>query len=223
VTDDVRIGGPVAGDPPPGAGVESGAEGERAFVAQLQQGDPAAFEELVRRNSGHMLAVARRLLRSEEDARDAVQDAFMQAFRGLAKFEGQSRLSTWLHRIAINASLMRLRTRRRHPESPIDDLLPQFETDGHRSDPGPAWRQSSLAELEQAETRALVRERIDSLPETYRNVLILRDIEGLDTEEAATALGTTPGAVKVRLHRARQALRTLLDPHFSGDSGHEAA
>lgn len=188
---------------------------DRELLDRLLAGDEAAFARIVRENAGRMLATARRILRSEEDARDVVQDAFLQAFRGLPSFQGEARLSTWLQRIAINACLMRLRTRRRRPELAIEELLPRFVENGHRADPGPAWAPSALARLEQHETRAFVREQIERLPEDYRNVLLLRDIQDLDTEETATILGISPGAAKVRLHRARQALRTLLDPHFS--------
>lgn len=189
---------------------------ERELVRRLQAGEDAAYEELVRENAGRLLAVARRMLDSEEDARDAVQDAFLQAFRGIERFAGGSRLSTWLHRIVVNASLMRLRTRRRKPEHPIDELLPRFQEDGHRVDPGPAWRTDTPDPVESEELRTLVRSSIERLPEVHRNVLWLRDIEGLSTEEAARMLDIEAATLKVRLHRARQALRTLLHPHFTG-------
>jgi RNA polymerase sigma-70 factor (ECF subfamily) len=191
---------------------------EVALLARLRAGDQAAYETLVRAYSGRLLAITRRLLRIEEDARDAVQDAFLSAFRALPTFEEGSLLSTWLHRIAVNAALMKLRTRRRKPEDSIEDLLPNYLEDGHREDghrgnPTKSWKEPG-ALLERQETRTLVRECIERLPESYRTVLLLRDIEELDTEEAARLLGISPNAVKIRLHRARQALRTLLDPHF---------
>jgi RNA polymerase sigma-70 factor (ECF subfamily) len=191
---------------------------EEALLARLRAGEPAAFDELVRANFGRMLAVARRMLRSEEDARDAVQEAFLLAFRGIDRFQGGARLSTWLHRIAVNACLMKLRSRGRKPEQPIEELLPRFYEDGHRIDPGPPWRTEGPDPVEERETRVLVREAIDRLPETYRNVLVLRDIEGLDTEETARLLDVKVDTVKVRLHRARQALRALLAPHFAGEA-----
>lgn len=192
--------------------------GDSAFLAKLRTGDATAYETLVRTYSARLLAVTRRLLRSEEDARDAVQDAFLSAFRALHTFEESSLLSTWLHRIAVNAALMKLRTRRRHPEDSIEDLLPKYIEDGHREDGHPGnptkpWKEPEGL-LQQQETRARVRECIDRLPESYRTVLLLRDIEELDTEETARMIGISPNAVKIRLHRARQALRTLLDPHF---------
>lgn len=188
---------------------------EASLLERLRSGDDTAYEKLVRENSGRLLAVARRMLRSEEDARDAVQEAFLQAFRGIEGFDGTARLSTWLYRIVVNASLMRLRTRRRKPERSIDELLPSFYEDGHRVDPGPAWRALGDDPAEQRQLREKVREAIDELPEIYRSALLLRDIEGLGTAEASTALGIAPEAFKMRVHRGRQALRTLLDPFYT--------
>jgi len=183
---------------------------EEQLVAALREGREDAYAALVRRYGGRLLAVTRRLLRNEADAEDAVQDAFLAAFRAIDRFAGQSRVSTWLHRIAVNAALMRLRTKRRHPETSIEELLPHFGDDGlHRHEPG-EWRGTDSL-LEREETRAWVREQIDRLPETYRTTLLLRDIEELDTQETAELLEITPNAVKIRLHRARLALRELLD------------
>ncbi len=187
---------------------------EQLLLERLRAGEESAYEELVRSHSGRLLAVARRILRSEEDAHDALQEAFLSAFRALPRFDGRARLGTWLHRITVNACLMRLRTRRRKPEEPIESLLPTFYADGHRRDPGPPWDEDAVAALETAERRSLIRGSIDQLPESYRTVLLLRDIEELDTEETAMVLGIKPEAVKTRLHRARQALRTLLAPHL---------
>jgi RNA polymerase sigma-70 factor (ECF subfamily) len=190
-------------------------EDERALLEGLRAGRDDAYAQLVRTHGGRMLAVARRLLGDGEDARDAVQDAFGAAFRGIGSFAGEARLSTWLHRIVVNAALMKLRTRRRKPEQPIDDLLPAFEADGHRRSPGSPWEPAER--LERAELRARVRDAIARLPESYRTVLVLRDIEELDTGEVADLLGVGKGVVKTRLHRARLALRTLLDPHLRGE------
>ena len=185
---------------------------ETRLLASLRRGEEAAFETLVREYGSRLLSVARRFLRDEEDARDALQDAFLSAFRSLDRFEENSRLSTWLHRIVVNSCLMKLRTRRRKAEEPIEDFLPKFQEDGHQLHPNAAWEGSAEVLLQQRETRELVRISIDRLPETYRSVLLLRDIEELDTEETARLLEITANAVKIRLHRARQALRELLDP-----------
>jgi RNA polymerase sigma-70 factor (ECF subfamily) len=191
---------------------EAAAAGEAALLEALRRGDAAAFERWVRESTPRLLAVTRRLLGDEDEARDAVQEAFLSAFRALDGFQGGSRLSTWLHRIAVNAALMRLRRRRRRPEEPIEERLPHFLADGHFAAAPAPWRERGDARLEQQELRARVRAAIDGLPEGYRNVLLLRDIEELDTAEVAEILDLTTGAVKTRLHRARAALREALDP-----------
>jgi RNA polymerase sigma-70 factor (ECF subfamily) len=109
---------------------------------------------------------------------------------------------------------MKLRTRKRKPEESIEPLLPGFLGDGHFAEQLRDWNEPVDQALSRAETRAVVRHRINELPESFRTVLLLRDIEGLSTEETAKVLETTPNAVKIRLHRARQALRTLLAPHL---------
>ena len=187
---------------------------EAEFVGRLRAGDEDAYKELVGEQAGRLLAVARRMLGNEEDAHDVVQEAFLSAFRAIDRFEGGSRLSTWLHRIVVNAALMKIRSRKRRPETPIDELLPTFLEDGHQTTTPVEWKKTAQEVLESQETRAMVRGLIDELPDIYRNVLMLRDIEELDTKETADLLETTPNAVKIRLHRARLALRTLLDPHM---------
>jgi RNA polymerase sigma-70 factor (ECF subfamily) len=189
---------------------ESALASESDLVRRLRAGEEAACDELVRSHGPRMLQAARRILGGDEDAEDAVQEAFFQGFRGLGEFAGTCRIGTWLHRIAINCALMRLRARRRRPEASIEELLPTFTADGHQARPV-RW-ESPAAASESDEVRGIVRRRIGELPESYRTVIVLRDLEGLDTEETARLLDITPNAVKVRLHRARQALKTLLDP-----------
>jgi RNA polymerase sigma-70 factor, ECF subfamily len=187
---------------------------EQAILARLQRGDEEAFELVVRTFSGRLLMVARRILGSDDDARDALQSTFLSAFRSLTSFEGEARLSTWLHRIVVNTSLMKLRGRRRKPEAPIEELLPRFLEDGHHADPDWSWSASAEDLLTRKETHACVRAAIARLPESYRTVVMLRDIEELSTAEVAAALGVSENAVKLRLHRARQALATILRSDF---------
>ena len=186
-------------------------ESDAMLVARLQRGDPDAYETLVRIHGGRLLSVARRFLPNNEDAQDAVQEAFIQAFRAIGTFEERAQLHTWLHRILVNTALMKIRSRKRRPEESIDDLLPTFQADGHQTTESRDW---SDAIFERKETAVMVRQAIAQLPDRYRVVLTLRDIEERDTMETAAALGTTTTVVKVRLHRARQALRTLLDREF---------
>ena len=189
------------------------ASDETALLNRLRAGDDTAFEELIRTHSPRLLRLARGIVGNDEEARDVLQDALLSAFRNLERFQGDARLGTWLHRIVVNTALMKLRTRRRRPEESIEPLLPAFQADGHFAEQFSSWNEGAEAELSRAETRATVRRLIDRLPESFRTVLLLRDIEGLNTEETARVLETTPNAVKIRLHRARQALRTLLAPH----------
>ncbi len=199
-----------------GAVVASRELADRALLAQLQRGDQASYEVLVRRHGGAMLAVARRMLRNEEDAREAVQDALLHAFRAMEHFREQARLSTWLHRIVVNAALMRMRAASRRPEVPLDDLLPQFDDAGNHAAPIQPLQVSVEAAFESAEIRAQVRACLAQLPDQYRTVIVLRDLQELTTAETATLLGISENAVKIRLHRAHQALRTLLTRRARG-------
>jgi RNA polymerase sigma-70 factor (ECF subfamily) len=191
---------------------------EQSILLGLRSGEDEAYELVFRRYGSRMLAVARRFLGNEEDAQDAVQDAMLSAFRALDRFEGGSQLGTWLHRIVVNAALMKLRRRRNHRETSIEELLPGYDVDGHRElrvagDPFPD------EQLEREELRALLRESVSELPEGYRQVYLLRDVEELSTEETATALGLSANAVKIRLHRARQALITLVQRRYAERGG----
>ncbi len=189
---------------------------EPQLVARLRAGEESAFEQLVRSTSGRLLAAARRLLRNEEDARDAVQNAFVRAFQSLSRFRQESSISTWLHRIVINEALMRLRSRAKSDEPSIDDLLPTFIADGHQTRDTVDWSETADKALERAETAEIVRRKIDELPEIYRTVLLMHDIEEMSHAEIAESLGVSINVAKVRLHRARQALRMLLEREFGG-------
>ena len=188
---------------------------ESRMLTGVRAGDAIACEQFVRAYGARMLAVARRYLRCEQDCADAVQEAFISAFRALNTFEGTSRVSTWLHRIVVNVCLMRLRSQSRKGERSIDDLLPAFDDTGHHASAVSRWSDDASRRIEHEEVQAQVRACIDQLPEAYRTILLLRDIEEYDTEETARLLGTSVANVKTRLHRARQALRTLLEPIFT--------
>jgi RNA polymerase sigma-70 factor (ECF subfamily) len=181
------------------------------LIAGLQSGETGAFETLMREYGPRLLRLARRFLINEEDARDAFQDAMIAVYRSIGTFESTSALATWLHRIVVNASLMKLRAKRRRPEEDIEQYLPTFREDGHQREPSTPWTESADSVLERKELRATVREAIQRLPDAYRIVLQLRDIEEMSTAETAEVLGITKNVVKIRLHRARQALRKLLD------------
>jgi RNA polymerase sigma-70 factor (ECF subfamily) len=191
---------------------------EQALLQRLRAGDAIAAETVVRTHGGRMLAVAQAILGCEQDSAEVVQDAFLSAFRALPRFAGHSTLATWLHRIVVNACLMRLRRRPRWRQVPLDDGLPVSTGAGRQAQPASPRGESAGTLLEREEMRAQVRQCLERLPEAYRTVLVLRDIEELDTEQTARQLGLAPGAVKTRLHRARQALRRLLEPLLLGES-----
>lgn len=193
---------------------------ESELIDLLRAGDDAAYESLIREHGGRMLAIARRFFPNAQDAADAVQDAFISAFQSIGRFEADSKLSTWLHRIIVNACLMKLRSRRRRETTSLDELLPEFASDGHHARPVPAWS-CPVARSIEAETREQVRRAIDDMPDAYREVLLLRDIEEFDTEETARLLNTTVANVKTRLHRARQVLRTHLEMMFAVDAARQ--
>lgn len=186
---------------------------EQDLVTGLRNRDAASFEQLIRRYGARMLNVASHIVRNDADAQDCVQEAFLKALQHIDQFEGRASVGSWLHRIVANTALMRLRSQVRKKEDSLDGLLPEFDSEGGRvaldlSMPGPSLQDT----LQSIQTQTIVRQAIDQLPEPYRAVLIARDIEDFTTDEAAEILGLQPGAVKTRLHRARGALKTLLEP-----------
>lgn len=186
------------------------------LVAAMRDGTDGSYECLIRRYGGRMLATARRFLPGEADARDCVQDAFLSAFKNMSHFEQRASLATWLHRIVVNAALMKIRRRTRRKEESLDELMPEFDGGSRRVEPH-ATDVPLETLLESREIRNLVRRSIKRLPDNYRIVLMLRDIEGYTTEETAELVGSSPGAVKTRLHRARSALKKLIEPILRGE------
>ena len=188
---------------------------ESNFIARLKAGDADAYEELVRLHSGRLVALARQILGDEDLARDAVQDAFLNAFRAMDRFNGDARLSSWLHRIVMNAALAKLRVKRRRPESFFaeefgidadEDPLDRAEI----ADPGdgPACVDDEIARRQEAQ---FVQNCIARLKENHRMVLTPRYIHEYDTEQTARILGVGPNTVKTRLMRARNALRSYIE------------
>ena len=187
-------------------------EPDEALVKIAQAGDNRAFDELVKRYQDKVYRLAYKILRHEEDAAEALQDAFLSAFRGLPKFKVESTFSTWLYRIATNASLMKYRKRREGHVS-----LEQSQSGEGDAEPMqvPDWSTQPLKDLLDSETREVMEEGIQRLPEELRTVFVLRDIQELSNSEVAEILGLTVAAVKSRLHRARIALRDRLNRYFA--------
>ena len=203
----------------PGVEQPSAVAPDQDLVALAAAGDGAAFAELVARHQDRVYAVAMHLLRDGAEAEEVVQETFLAALEKLSGFRGDAAFTTWLHRVAANAALMRLRRRRRAPDSlaeePMDELLPRFDAQGHllADGPGHDWSKRADDQLADRQVRRAVEEAVQNLPEDHRIVFLLRDVEGLSSETMAELLGVSVAAVKSRLHRARLALRAKLG-HF---------
>jgi RNA polymerase sigma-70 factor (ECF subfamily) len=212
----MSAGGPVGADSSTLLGEE---RAKAELLAALKSGEPGAYEQFVRTHVARVKTVVLRYLRNEEDANDAVQETFLSFFKAIQRFEGKAQLSTWIHRIAVNAALMKLRTLERKEEAALpdelDELLPKFVGFGAHAKPQRSFCEMPEDEIMRQETQSFVRRCIDMLPTMYRTALLLRDIEGYENEELAKHLGITVNAAKIRVHRARQALRTLLEPRFA--------
>jgi RNA polymerase sigma-70 factor (ECF subfamily) len=189
---------------------------ESELLERLRRGDPAACRLFVDLNSASVYNVALKLLGDEQEAEDVLQETFMSAFEALDSFEARSKLSTWLYRIAYNASLMRLRKRKQMTAFSLD--RPTLDGDGLEMPMRQQlvdWSAVPDDELLTAEAREEMDRAIAELPEALRSTFVLRDIQGLSGAETAEVLGITVQAVKTRLHRARMRLRDRLSDYFS--------
>ena len=157
------------------------------------------------------MTITRRYLKSEADVQDSVQDTFLQAFRSVGKFEGRSSIKSWLHRIAVNSALMKIRAQGRRMEELEDDSASLFDDRGKRIETEPEIGHSAEDVAINNETLTAVREHIEQLPELSRNLLLLRDIEGYSTEETAELLNISVASVKTGLHRARKSLKKQIE------------
>ena len=182
------------------------------LVQQAKQGDVRAFEKLVRQYDRQVFRIANHITQNREDAEDVVQDAFLKAYEKLDQFQGNSKFYTWLVRIAVNESLMRLRKRRTGKLISMDENI---ETeDGSMPRDFADWSPDPEAQYGQSELAEILKKTIQGLPAGFRVVFVLRDVEGLSTEETAETLGLSIPAVKSRLLRARLQLRERLAKYF---------
>lgn len=184
---------------------------EATLIDQLRGGDTAALEGLMEQFAPRVHRLAYGITRNEADAEEIVQDVFMSLFRKIEDFEGRAALGTWIYRITVNSALIKRRGKRVELEVLLEDHLPTFREDGHREGDRALlladWSETPEEELLSNETRRAVRHMIASLPDHYRVVLLLRDMEELSNEETAEILHDSVASVKSRLHRARMALR----------------
>jgi RNA polymerase sigma-70 factor, ECF subfamily len=182
------------------------------LVGQAKAGQLEAFDELVNRHERKIFRLTQHITGNREDAEDALQDSFLKAFSRLSQFQGDSQFYTWLVRIAVNESLMRLRKRKAHPTFSLDEPI-QSDDDLMPRERG-TWEDNPEQMYAQTELREILDRAVQTLPPIFRTVFVLRDIEQLSTEETAEALELSVPAVKSRLLRARLQLRDKLTKHF---------
>jgi RNA polymerase sigma-70 factor (ECF subfamily) len=205
----VRSGDASSGVPGADPTAPSDADLLRAHV----DGDREAFAELVRRHRDRLWAVALRTIGDREEAADAVQDALLSAHRNAARFRGDSAVTTWLHRIVVNACLDRIRRRQAHPTVPLPD--------GHRTDDRPAGAEPAAPAADH-DTALVVRQALAALPVEQRAAIVLVDVQGYPVAEAAEMLGVAEGTIKSRCARGRARMALALGHLRGGDADHSA-
>ena len=189
---------------------------DRALLDRAQDGDMEAFEALVERHEDRLYGLALRMTRSEADAAEVVQDTFLAAYQNLKNFRGEAAFGSWVHRIAANNALMRLR-HRRVVEATEEPEGPEFDDRGHWAEyPAMDWSRRADDQLIDAELGQAIQKAADRLPEPYRQVFLLKDVEGLSYEQIAEITGDSVPAIKSRLHRARLSLRDAIDGFYNG-------
>jgi len=196
---------------------DAAATDELALVQAAKGGDVAAFEQLVKRYDRNIFRIAQHITQNREDAEDVTQDAFLKAYENLEQFQGNSKFYTWLVRIAVNESLMKLRRRRSDRTVSLDEDI-QTEEDTMPREVAD-WSPNPEQLYKQGELKDILRKTVQGLPASFRTVFVLRDVEGLSTEETAEALDLSIPAVKSRLLRARLQLRERLNKYFRKPKG----
>jgi RNA polymerase sigma-70 factor (ECF subfamily) len=194
-------------------------EEDRQLVAQAQAGDISAFEALVEAHRDKVYGLALRMTRSEADAAEITQDTFLSAYQHLKDFRGDAAFGSWVHRIAANNALMRLR-HRRVVQAAEEELQGQefTERESLAVYPTQDWSRSAEGKILDAELGRAIQGATDRLPEGYREVFLLKDVEGLSYEQIAEVTGDSIPAIKSRLHRARLALREAIDQFYNQGS-----
>jgi RNA polymerase sigma-70 factor, ECF subfamily len=185
------------------------------LLTRAQAGDIAAFEQLVKENQDKVYGVALRIVRSPADAAEIAQETFLSAYQHLGEFRGEAAFGSWVHRIAANQALMRVR-HQKVIDSAVEELAgPEFNERGSLVEvPRPEWGRQAEAQVLDAELRNAIEQATDRLPESYRRVFLLKDVEGLSYEEIAEITSDSVSAIKSRLHRARLALREAIEAFY---------
>jgi len=187
---------------------------EEQLVKDLQAGEMGSFEQLANLYQAKIYSLSFNLTRNATDSEDVTQEVLLILFRKGHTFQGTSAFSSWVYRITLNASYMKLRSRKREPNVSIDDLLPSFNKGGFQQEKTQDWSENTESLLFDNERREVIQKAVDLLPDKEKIVFILRDVEGLSTEKVGNILELTIPAVKSRLHRARLFLRKKLANYF---------
>ena len=186
---------------------------DEELVAFFQQGDKSVVDQLLQRYYSRVYRLAFGILRNPHDAEEVIQEVFLKIFQKLGSFKGESTFSSWLYRVAVNTTFMKIRERRGADVLPIESVEQLIDEELGKSG-GSEWARKPDDELLSEEAIKKITEAMEELPEEFNMVVTLRDIEGLSTEEVGKLLGLTPAAVKSRLHRARLFLRKRLDDFY---------
>ena len=187
---------------------------EEALVRDFQGGDLEAYDKIADIYQKKIYGLSFNLTRNQMDAQDVTQEVLLTLFRKIHTFQGKSAFSSWVYRITLNASYMKLRSKKKEPNVSIDELMPSFNGAGFQQEKIQDWSENTESLLFTNETRDVINKAIDLLPEKEKVVFLLRDVEGLSTEKAGEILDLTVPAVKSRLHRARLFLRKKLSSYF---------
>lgn len=185
---------------------------DKNLIEKTKNGDNSAFEELVKKYEQKIYNLALRLTSNPEEVGDILQETFLKAYRSLNSFKGEANFSTWLYRIAMNIALMRKRKEKGKIFESLDRILPTAEGELHKEIPD--WSTNPEAEIENKEVRNILTDALASLPDDYRAVLVLRDIQNLSNKEVSEILKLSIPTVKSRLHRARLFLRNEVSKYF---------
>ena len=187
---------------------------EEALVKDFQAGNLDAYDKIVELYQKRIYALSFNLMRNQMDAQDVAQEVLLTLFKKIHTFQGKSAFSSWVYRITLNSSYMKLRSKKKEPKISIDDLLPSFNSTGFQQEKIQDWSENTESLLFTNETREIINKAVGLLPEKEKVVFLLRDVEGLSTEKVSEVLDLTIPAVKSRLHRARLFLRKKLSGYF---------
>jgi RNA polymerase sigma-70 factor (ECF subfamily) len=191
-------------------------ETEEILVKEFQGGNLEAYDQIAERYQKKIYGLSFNLCRNQMDAQDVTQEVLLTLYKKINTFQGKSAFSSWVYRITLNATYMKLRSKKKEPNVSLDDMMPSFNGSGFHQEKIQDWSESTESLLFTNETKEIIQKAVDLLPEKEKVVFVLRDVDGLSTEKVSEILDLTIPAVKSRLHRARLFLRKKLSNYFEG-------